>query len=169
MNNRKKKFALVVFLAIGQLVLLGRGEVETVVRAAAEDIPDKDILAVEVKKLEVSMPRKQLVKELIDELMGANSPVTEVVVNRMLLGMEPFPFQDIHEQLTPEGNSTKRAYLLFLLNKGASAPAQVDEVLAVAKSMLGDKDKGIRRYGEARAIFLKMEIAFFLATVKFMA
>jgi hypothetical protein len=40
---------------------------------------------------------------------------------------------------------------LFLLNKGTSAPAQVDEVIEVAKSMLGDKGKGIRRYGEARA------------------
>jgi hypothetical protein len=67
------------------------------------------------------------------------------------LAIDPFPFDHIKQLVTPEASSTKRAYLLFLLNKGASAPAQVDEVIEVAKSMLGVKGKGIRRYGEARA------------------
>jgi hypothetical protein len=127
------------------------GDVEKIISNASKDIPDKEVLAAEVKKLETRLPRPQLVKELIFELMGASSPVTEAVVNRMILGIEPFPFQEIRDQLTPESSSTKRAYLLFLLNKGAFSNTQMDEVLELAKSFLGNKGKGIRRYGEARA------------------
>lgn len=141
---------LFVTIAISGSSLLA-GDVKDSIQVVAAKILNRELPAIEVKKLETKISRQELVSELVQELMDAENPVTELVVNRMLLGMEPFPYQVIREQFTPEASSTKRAYLLFLLNTGASEPAQVDDVIELAKSLLRDTGKGTRRYGEARA------------------
>ena len=144
-----KCFLIIIFI-LARAALAGT--VDQAIKIISANTLDQNLPLIEVKKLENHMSRVDLVAELATTLEKAESPLTELAACRMVLGMKPFPFHEVSKLLSdPQTNSYKRAYLLFLLNEGSIAPAEVSIAIETAKSMLGDKGKGTLRFGEARA------------------
>lgn len=105
----------------------------------------------EARLLQTQFTQTDLTNKLLEALWNAESISIEDASKRLLFEMDPFPFEQISEILVTTESSLKQSYLLSILNRGAKNPEQIAVTLKIAKSMLGNKRKGIRRYGEARA------------------
>jgi hypothetical protein len=144
------KYFIIIIVILVRAVLAGT--VDQAIKIISANTLDQNLPLSEVKKLENQMSRMDLVAELATTLEKAESPLTELAACRMVLGIRPFPFNEVSQLLSdPQTNSYKRAYLLFLLNEGSIAPAEVAIAIETAKAMLSDKGKGTHRFGEARA------------------
>lgn len=126
-------------------------DVDKSIQSVAGNLRNYAATKEEARLLQTRFTQDDLTNKLLEALWNADSISVEDASKRLLFGMHPFPFEQISELLIATDSSLKQAYLLSILNYGAKDPEQIAVTLKIAKSMLGNKGKGIRRYGEARA------------------
>jgi hypothetical protein len=139
---------LVIILIVSKLVAQ---DVDKSIQMIANNLRNHAATKEEARLLQTQFTQDDLTNKLLEALWNADSISVEAASERLLLGMDPFPFKQISELLITTDLSLKQAYLLSLLHRGAKDPEQIAATLKIAKSMLRNKGKGIRRYGEARA------------------
>jgi hypothetical protein len=139
---------LVFMLIVSKLVAQ---DVDESIKSVASNLRNYAATKEEARLLQTRFTPDDLTNKLLEILWSAESISVEAASKRLLFEMHPFPFEQIFEHLTAADSSLKQAYLLSILNYGAKDPEQIAATLKIAKSMLGNKGKGIRRYGEARA------------------
>jgi len=139
---------LVFILIVGKLVAQ---DVDKSIQLVAKNLRNHAATKEEARLLQTQFAQDELTNKLLEALWNADSISVEDASKRLLFEMDPFPFQQISELLVTTDLSLKQAYLLSILNRAAKTPEQIAATLQIAKSMLGNKGKGIRRYGEARA------------------
>jgi hypothetical protein len=144
---------LISHLLVFMLIVnnLAAQDVDTSIKSVASNLRNYAATKEEARLLQTRFTPDDLTNKLLEILWSAESISIEDASKRLLFEMHPFPFEQISELLIATHSSLKQAYLLSILNYGAKDPEQIAATLKIAKSMLGNKGKGIRRYGEARA------------------
>ena len=144
---------LISHLLIFMLIVskLNAQDLDESIQSVASNLRNYAATKEEARLLQTRFTQDDLTNKLLEALWNAHSISVEDASKRILLEMHPFPFEQISELLIATNSSLKQAYLLSILNYGAKDPEQIAATLKIAKSMLGNKGKGIRRYGEARA------------------
>jgi hypothetical protein len=141
-------YFLFLILIVSKLVAQ---DINTSIQSVANNLSNYAATKEEARLLQTQFTQDDLINKLLEILWSAESISVEAASKRLLFEMDPFPFEQILEHLKATDLPLKQAYLLSILNHGANKPEQIAATLKIAKSMLGNKGKGIRRYGEARA------------------
>jgi hypothetical protein len=139
---------LVFMFIVSNLAAQG---VDGSIQSVASNLRNYAATKEEARLLQTRFTQDDLTAKLLEALWNADSISVEDASKRLLFEMDPFPFEQISKLLIATDSSLKQAYLLSILNYGSKDPEQIATTLKTAKSMLGNKGKGIRRYGEARA------------------
>lgn len=151
LGSRSSRFILYLNFAVLALCRILAQDLNQSIQSVAGNLRSDAVAKEEARLLKVRFGQDDLAIGLLESLWKADCISVEDASKRLLLEMDPFPFEQVSEILAETDSPLKQAYLLSILSRAAKGPEQIAVILEAAKSKLGNKGKGIRRYGEAKA------------------
>ncbi len=125
----------------------GQADVDTAIARVAKHLDDQAIIKEEAEKLALTNETRALLDDLLLVSQDPKDHSTSSAAIRLILKLDPFPYEDLARRLTNETDSYKIADLIWLMDRGSRIDAEIQSVISEAKKFLGDERPGFRIYG----------------------